>query len=106
MKYNYLFHLLVWMLPIVIGQWIIGWKIFRRHIDIIVTATLLFGSYYTFSDWFAVDAGVWYFDQQQILGIHFMGLPLEEILFFYLTSLLVVQSLILFLPERLRRTTS
>ena len=50
----------------------------------------------------AVRSGIWFFDEKQILGIKIAGLPLEEVLFFLLTSLLVTQSLLLLLPKDYR----
>jgi lycopene cyclase domain-containing protein len=54
-------------------------------------------------DAFAIRAGIWFFDPAQILGLHVGPLPLEEVLFFFLTSWLVAQSLVLMLPPSLRR---
>lgn len=102
MKYNYLFHLLAWSLPFLGLQWIIGYRIFLRNWRAILYPTLIGGTYYTIVDMFAVRSGIWFFDPNQILGIHLGPLPLEEVLFFYITSWLVCQSLVLFLPEKLR----
>ncbi|MDK3156721.1 lycopene cyclase domain-containing protein [Kamptonema cortianum] len=101
---NYLFHLLAWMLPILILQWVIAWKILWRNRTLVFWPAIAFGTYYTIVDFVAVHSGVWYFDPAQNLGIHFLGvLPLEEILFFYITALLVSQSFVMFLPDRLRK---
>lgn len=102
MKFNYLWHLLVWGLPVIALQWAIGCRIFARNWRALLYPTLIAGTYYSIVDSFAVRSGIWFFDPQQILGIHIGPLPLEEVLFFYLTSLLVAQSLILFLPQRFR----
>ncbi|MDX2226076.1 MAG: lycopene cyclase domain-containing protein [Verrucomicrobiae bacterium] len=101
---NYLFHLLVWMLPIVGIQWALAWRIYLRNLPAILIPGLGFGTYYTVVDFIAVRDGVWIFDPAQNLGIKLLGvLPLEEILFFYITAFLVAQSFVMFLPEKLRR---
>ncbi len=103
-KGNYLFHLLAWMLPVAALQWAVAWKIFLRNKDFVFWPALIFGTYYSVTDFFAVHSGVWIFDPAQNLGLYFLGvLPLEEILFFYITALLVSQSFVMLLPGRLRR---
>jgi len=103
MKTAYLTHVLVWMLPVLAGQWIIAGRILRRNIRAVLLPALIAGTYLTGADIAAVDAGVWFFDPKQNLGCLLFGiLPIEEALFFFLTSLLVAQSLVMFLPDRLR----
>ena len=103
MKWNYFLHLTVWTVPVIAGQWALGWRIFPRNLAGIfwppIIATLFFGV----CDSVAVEQGIWSFDPKQIFGWHIGPLPVEEVLFFFLTSLLVTQSLILLLPEGYRR---
>ena len=103
MSTRYLFHMLFWMLPVVLIQWAIAWKIFRRNLKAVLLPPLIIGTYYTIADSFAVRDGIWYFDPQQILGLFVGPLPVEEIIFFYLTALLVSQSFVMFLPKGYRR---
>jgi len=100
--YTYLFHLLAWMGPIVLLQWAVGFRILLANAKAVVFPTLLVGTYLSLTDVVAVFFGVWYFDEDLILGIKPMGVPLEEWIFFYLTSLLCAQSFLLFLPDRYR----
>lgn len=100
---NYLVHLLGWMLPVIALQWGIAWRIFLRNRRAVFLPPVIIGTYYVLADSVAVNAGVWYFDPQQILGVFIGPLPVEEILFFYITALLVSQSFVMLLPERLRR---
>jgi lycopene cyclase domain-containing protein len=99
---NYLVHLVLWGGLVFVLQWAIGFKILRPQLRVIALTTLLLGSYLILTDVVAVAFGVWFFDPQQIFGFSPLGVPIEEWLFFYLTSALVVQSLILFLPEQYR----
>ena len=100
---DYLFHLLVWMLPVIILQWLLAWRIFIANRRAVFLPALLIGTYYSLADVVAVRAGVWFFDEEQILGIHIGPLPIEEVLFFYITALLVSQSFVMFLPGRFRK---
>lgn len=103
MKTTYLQHELIWMLPILVGQWLIASKILRKNLKAIVIPTLFLGTYLSAADSYAISSGIWFFDPSQTLGITIgSDLPLEECLFFFLISLLVAQSLVMFLPNRLR----
>ncbi|MEM7385369.1 MAG: lycopene cyclase domain-containing protein [Verrucomicrobiota bacterium] len=102
MSGNYLCHLVFWVVPILALQWAVGRAIFLRNWRVLAGPTLIGGSYFSLCDVVAVRSGIWHFDRSQILGWHVGPLPVEEILFFFLTSLLVAQSLVLFLPDRFR----
>lgn len=102
MKTAYLVHLLGWALPFVALQWLVGWRILGRNWRAVVGPTLVGGTFFSLCDVAAVRSGLWFFDPDQILGIHLGPLPVEEILFFFVTALLVSQSVVLFLPARLR----
>ncbi|MFP4353061.1 MAG: lycopene cyclase domain-containing protein [Puniceicoccaceae bacterium] len=113
----YLVHLVAWMGPVVVLQWLIGARILRRNLRAIVWPVLIAGTYLIATDVVAVHLGIWHFDQDLILAgllanqppgwASFLakpfGVPVEEWLFFYLTALLCAQSFVLFLPERHRR---
>ncbi|MEM9226731.1 MAG: hypothetical protein AAGA45_02085 [Verrucomicrobiota bacterium] len=112
----YSFHLLAWMLPIILLQWLGFGRLLWANRKSIFLSAFLVGSYLIATDVVAVAYGVWYFDEELILAginsgelsgaIAFLvkpfGVPIEEWAFFYLTALLVAQSFVLFLPARLR----
>ena len=102
MKWHYFLHLVGWAGPLIAGQWVIGRRIFRRNLRAVLVPPLLATVFFTLCDSVAVRSGIWFFDERQILGIRIGTLPLEEVLFFLLTSLLVTQSLVLLLPEGYR----
>ena len=90
------------MLPVFALQWAIGWRIFLANWKPVLWVPLLLGTYLILTDMVAVAQGVWFFDEAQILGFNPGGVPIEEWLFFYLTSALVVQAFLLFLPAARR----
>ena len=100
---NYISHILIWMLPVIALQWALAWRIFRRNLRAVLVPPLVIGTFYSLADSVAVRDGTWYFDPKQILGIHIGVLPIEEILFFYITALLVSQSFVMLVPERYRK---
>lgn len=103
MRTSYLLHILLWMVPVIALQWGFAWRAFLRNGRAIAIPTLAVGTYFSLADAVAVRAGIWFFDPRQILGIHIGPLPIEEILFFYVTALLVAQSFVMLLPRALRR---
>jgi len=100
-SWHYLAHL-GWLVIALLLQWLVGWKIIRNNLRAVVMPTLLLGTYLILTDVVAIAYGVWFFDPAQILGLYLWGVPVEEVLFFYLTALLVAQSFVLFLPGRYR----
>jgi len=101
--WTYAVHLLLWMLPVLFLQWAIGGRVLLRNWRTIVWPAFIVGTYLILTDMVAVAQGIWYFDENLILGFNPGGVPIEEWVFFYLTAVLVAQSLILFLPARYRR---
>lgn len=100
---TYAVHLLYWISPFLIVQWIIGWEILAREWVALVGATFAIGTYLTLADVAAVRRGIWYFDHRLVQPTRLWGiLPWEEVAFFYLTSLLVSQSMILLAPAAVR----
>lgn len=103
MKWHYLTHLVGWTAPILLGQWVIGRRVFARNRAAVFGPALVGMVFFAAVDSVAVRAGIWFFDPRQIIGWWVGPLPVEEVLFFFLTSLLVSQSLVLFLPATHRR---
>lgn len=100
---TYAWHLLYWFAPVIIVQWIIAGDLLHARMYQIVAATMIVGSILSVSDIWAVKKGIWFFDHSQVTG-HYIAriLPWEEVAFFYTTSLLVSQSILLLAPQPLR----
>lgn len=101
--FDYLRHLLVWILPFLALQWAIGRKILVRNLRAVVGPAVLVGIYYSLCDAVAIRSGLWFFGEGQTLGLSLGIVPVEECLFFFLTALLVAQSVVLLLPDSCRR---
>ncbi len=99
---GYFWHLFLWFLPLIIGQWLWFRPILWSNRRVVFGATILCGTYFSLCDVAAIRSGLWFFGEEHLIGLFVGPVPIEEILFFYLTSLLVAQSFILFLPQRLR----
>ena len=102
MKWHYFVHLTAWTAPVIALQWAIGWKIYRRNLRAVFVPALIGATFFSLIDQVAVHGGIWFFDPRQVLGWYVGLLPMEEVLFFLLTSLLVTQSFVLLLPQGYR----
>ena len=100
----YLVHLLVWTLPLVLAQ--LGALLWRFRgaagevLRGVLPPALLSTVWLSVGDHFAISAGVWRFGAGKHLGIYVGAVPLEEVLFFLLTNLLVAFGLALFATMR------
>ena len=104
MRWHYFVLLVGWAGPLIGLQWAVGWRVFRRNGRAVFAPPVLATVFFTLCDSVAVHRGIWFFDEKQILGLKLLGLPVEEVLFFLLTSLLVSQTLVLLLPKSCRQS--
>jgi lycopene cyclase domain-containing protein len=101
----YLFHLLVYALPVLAAQLIGVCFFYRGRLGLLLKAALppIIGvtAWLVAADHLAISAGIWRFDPHSLLGVKLGAVPLEEVLFFFLTNCLVVFGLALFQRPRL-----
>lgn len=100
----YLLHLLVWTLPILTVQvcllaWVWGAR-FGTLLRAVLPPALAVTAWLVLGDHLAISAGVWQFGAGKHLGVYLGAVPLEEVLFFLITNLLVAFGLALFTPRR------
>ncbi len=102
-RWHYAWHLLYWFGAVLVFQWVLAWPLYLDRLSLLAVVTIAAGTYYSLADFVAIRAGVWTFDDRQVSGLRLGGkMPWEEAAFFYLTSLIVSQSYLLFLPQALR----
>ena len=99
----YLRYELWWAMPVIVVQWLFAgrelWRWRRLLAVVIVGATAYLGA----CDGFALGHGIWRVDPARVVGIHAGPLPLEELLFYFVTNIMAVQGFVLiagFLRER------
>lgn len=93
----YLGALLAWAGPVLAIQWAFGWPYLwaqRRTIAIGVGLPTL---YLVAADAIALILGIWELSPTYTTGLGLAGVPIEEVLFFFVTNLFVVQGLVLWL---------
>lgn len=100
---TYLAYELWWALPVVIVQWAAaGRELWRRRRAIavaVVAATVYLGA----CDAFALGHGIWRVDPRRVTGIRWGPLPVEELIFYFLTNVMAAQGFVMiagYLRER------
>lgn len=108
---TYLALELVWALPPIILQLYFGADILVRHWRLVLLTIVPMTLYLSAADTLAIAEGTWTIDPAQSLGLMLGGqLPIEELIFFMLTTVLVTLGLTLGIAseswERLRALAS
>lgn len=93
--WGYLPFLLIWALPVVAVEWIAGARHLWRERRVWPWIVFALTAWFSLADAVAIAAGIWRFDTRSLLGVYLGPVPVEEILFYLLTSLMVVQGFVL-----------
>lgn len=97
---TYLSLLLAWALPPIALQFGFGGDILRRYGRLVVTAIATLTLYLSAADYLAIGSGTWEIDPAQSLHWLIAGvLPVEEVIFFLITSTLVTLGIVLILAH-------
>ncbi|WP_227133825.1 lycopene cyclase domain-containing protein [Halorubellus salinus] len=91
----YLGAILAWAGPVLGVQWAFGWPVLVRARKTFLLGVLAPTLYLCVVDRIAIEAGVWIISETYTTGVFVLGLPVEEGLFFLVTNVFVVQSLVL-----------
>ncbi len=86
---TYMILILVWALPPVLIQMAFGADILRQNWRILAPAVSLPTIYLWVVDALAIGSGTWTIDPDQTTGLLLGNLPFEEMLFFFITNLMV-----------------
>ena len=99
-RWAYLIHLMAWALPFILLQLAVLVRHYKERTGAVLRAVLppafIVGVYLSVADHLAISAGIWNFGEGKHLGVYVGAVPLEEVLFFVMTSLLVSLGLALF----------
>jgi putative membrane protein len=90
----YLPFLLAWALPVIAIQWALGGRYLWRERHTWPWIALGLCAYFTLADAIAITAGIWRFDARALIGVALGPVPLEEVLFYLLTALMVTQGFV------------
>lgn len=97
---TYLSITLFWAFPAIFPQLLYGADILWHYRKQVSLAILVPGTYLSLMDIVALKETTWSIAKDQTTGILFFGiLPLEEVVFFYITNVLIVFGMTLLLAE-------
>ncbi|MFQ3578098.1 MAG: lycopene cyclase domain-containing protein [Verrucomicrobiia bacterium] len=92
---TYLGLTLVWFVPPLLIQWMFDPAALLRGWRVVALGTLLPSLYFGLVDAYAIQEGIWEISTTNTTGLSLSHLPIEELLFFAITSLLLAQGLVL-----------
>jgi lycopene beta-cyclase len=100
LKWTYLSIILFWALPAILPQLLFGADILWHHRKLVFWALMVPGTYLSLMDIVALTDTTWAISKEQTTGLLFFGiLPLEEVVFFFITNILIVFGLTLLLAN-------
>jgi lycopene cyclase domain-containing protein len=92
----YLGAIIAWAGPVLALQWAVGWRYLLARGRTIVVGVGVPTAYLSVADAIALHLGIWRLEPAYTTGLAIGGLPVEEALFFLVTTLLVCQGLLLY----------
>lgn len=95
---------LVWALPPIMLQLAFGLETLLQHRRLVLLTIIPVTVYLAAADALAIGIGIWTIAPGQSLGIMLGGLPVEEAIFFLLTTTLVTLGLVLGIATQSQRT--
>jgi lycopene cyclase domain-containing protein len=99
-SWTYLSIILFWALPALILQVLFGADLLWHYRKLVAWAVLVPGLYLSLMDIIALQETTWSISPAQTTGILFFGiLPLEEVIFFFITNTLIAFGLTLLLAQ-------
>jgi lycopene cyclase domain-containing protein len=99
-KWTYLSIILFWALPAILPQLLFGADILWHYRKLVFWGIFVPGLYLSLMDIVALTDTTWSISSTQTTGILFFGiLPLEEVVFFFITNVLIVNGMTLLLAN-------
>jgi len=98
--FTYLSITLFWALPAILPQFLFGADILWHHRKLVLLAIFVPATYLSLIDIVALKETTWSISKSQTTGILYFGiLPLEEIVFFFVTIVLITFGMTLLLAD-------
>lgn len=99
-KWTYLSITLFWALPPILLQFLFGADILWHYRKLVFWAIAVPGAYLSLMDIVALSETTWSISPSQTTGVLFFGiLPLEEVVFFFITNVLITFGMTLLLAN-------
>ena len=99
----YLSYELWWALPVILVQWVAAGRELWRWRRLLLVTVFLATAYLGACDAFALGHGIWRVDPARVVGLYAGPLPLEELVFYFVTNIMAAQGFVMiagYLRER------
>jgi len=93
--WTYLPFLLVWALPVIVMQWMVGGRLLWHERGKWIWIAPGLCIYFTLADVVAINTGIWHFDTASLAGLWLGPVPIEEVIFYLLTATMLVQGFVI-----------
>lgn len=100
---TYLLFELSWAAPVIVIQWLAGPRCLLAARRLLLPAIGAASLYLSLADAFAIASGIWSINPDRTIGLSLGPLPVEEAIFFLVTNVMVVQSIVLLRSEEPRQ---
>jgi lycopene beta-cyclase len=104
-SFTYLFLILIWSMPLIVLQWLIGGDLLLRRWKVLIPGVLAPTVYLMLAESVALRAETWTINPTQSLNIFIpvIQVPVEEVVFLLATNTLIVQGIILLWTPAMRQ---
>jgi lycopene beta-cyclase len=104
-SFTYLFLILIWSMPLIVLQWLVGGDILLRRWKVLLPGVLIPSVYLTLGASFALRSETWAINPTQSLNVFIpiIHVPIEELLLFLATNTFIVQGMILLWTPTIRQ---
>lgn len=92
----YMGSILFWAGPVLAIQWGFGWPYLVKNWKVVATAITVPTLYLWAVDYYAISEGLWIISEAHTTGLAVGVLPVEEMFFFLVTNVFIVQGLVMY----------
>ena len=91
----YLRYELWWAVPVILLQWAAAGRALWRRRRLLAAAIFVATVYLGACDRFALGHGIWRIDPGRVVGVYIGPLPIEELIFYFVTNIMAAQAFVL-----------
>ena len=99
-RFTYLVYTIIFTIPLIVGTWIYYWNILKRKIKVITFLVVIMSTYGSIFMTLALHIKAWSYASDKFLGIYFLGVVVEDIIWWMLILFLEVSAIIVLMVKK------
>lgn len=99
-KFTYLGYTVIFTIPLIVATWIYYWPILKKKIKVITFLVTLLTMYGSILMALALHIHAWSYANNKFLGIYFLGVVLEDIIWWVCILLLEVSAVVVLMVKK------